>query len=246
MEQGALQQEYENLKKKAKWGCLIWVVILFIGPLLLIVGKFYYEMEIKERVLVVSQSPNHENPITIAEKGEPAWFGPSSIRIKFGWKHIDRMVSNDGKMLQDLNAVVRWENDYEAMITIYGEEQSPECIKFNAKDSKPFEVGEFEGVESEKDLGSFTFKTSESPNLINIIEFREVSKVNGASTVKIFYGERGSIVENFKEYFPTDMYTPENFNVNWKNDEQVIIEVIRQNEIEETYIEETIEIDLSK
>ena len=42
------------------------------------------------------------------------------------------------------------------------------------------------------------------------------------------------------------MYTPDNFNAYWKNDEKVTIDVIRENEKGETYIKDTIEIDLSK
>lgn len=42
------------------------------------------------------------------------------------------------------------------------------------------------------------------------------------------------------------MYTSENFNVDWRNDEQVKIDVVRENENGETYIADTIEIDLSK
>ncbi|NPC92515.1 hypothetical protein HOO54_09810 [Bacillus sp. WMMC1349] len=237
-------RDIEMTKKRTKWGCLIWAVILLFGPIIILVGVFSFEMFFKEKTLFISRSPNDTNAIEVVEKGQPAFFGPSSVRIKYGWKHIDRSVSNDGKILQDTNFAIHWNNDNEATITIYGEEQQPEVIKFNAKDSStPFE----ENVEIE--LGSFTFKTSESPNHINIIEFREVSKSKGTSqysTVQIFYGERGSILKRYKEYIPKDMYTPDNFVVYWKNNEQVKIEVIRENDRGETYIEDTIEIDLSQ
>lgn len=238
------EKNIERTKKRAKWGCLTWAVILLFGPIIIFIGVFSFEMFFKDKTIVISHSPSETNTIEIVEKGAPAFFGPSSIRIKYGWKHIDRSVGNDGKTLQESNVAVHWENDEEATITIYGEEQSPEVIKFNAKESPNFEVGE-----SEIELGSFTFKTSESPNLANIIEFREVSKSDGSikySTIQIFYGERGSVLEKYKEYIPSDIYTPDNFKVDWKNDEEVKIEVIRKNDRGESYIEDTIKIVLSE
>ena len=89
----------------------------------------------------------------------------------------------------------------------------------------------------------------ESPNLINIIELREVGKSKGTSqysTIQIFYGERGSILERYKEHIPSDIYASDNFMFYWKNDEQVKIEVVRENEDGKTYLEDVIEIDLSR
>jgi hypothetical protein len=243
------KKNIELIKKRVKWGCLTWAAILLLGPIFIFIGVFSYEMFFKEKTLVTSLSPNGTSTIKVVEKGQPAWFGPSSVRIKYGWKHIDRSVSNDGKILLESNIAIHWDVDTEATITIFGEEQQPEIIRFNAKDSTPFQVGESEQGGSEIELGSFTFKTRESPNLINIIEFREVSKSKGStqySTVKIFYGERGSILEKFKEYIPSDSYTPDNFMVYWKNDEQVKIDVITENDRGETYIEDTIDIDLTE
>jgi len=120
--------------------------------------------------------------------------------------------------------------------------KSNDSVVEDKSDSKTFE-------KVQKELGSFTFKTSESPNLINIIEFREITKSKGpepSSTVRIYYGKRGSILEKYKEFTPTQMYTPDNFNAYWKSDEKVTIDIIRENEKGETYIEDTIEIDLSK
>ncbi len=90
----------------------------------------------------------------------------------------------------------------------------------------------------------FTFQKSESPNLINIIELRETIKSKGpspSSTVRIYYGKRGSILEKYKEVTLKEMYTTDNFNINWRNDEQVQVEVL-----EENVVTATIVIDLSK
>jgi len=40
--------------------------------------------------------------------------------------------------------------------------------------------------------------------------------------------------------------TPDNFKIHWQNDEQVKIEVVRENDEGETYIEDVIDIDLSR
>ena len=249
-----LEQNIESTKKKAKWGCLA-TAVLILGPIILFVGWFSYGMYFKEITLVNSHSPNNINTIRVVQKGSAFFFGPSSVRIKYGWwKHLDKSIANDGKNLDSSNVSVSWKSDYEATITLYGEEQEAEVVEFkipnksndsvveDKSDSKTFE-------EVQKELGSFTFKTSESPNPINIIEFREITKSKGpepSSTVRIYYGKRGSILEKYKEFTPTQMYTPDNFNAYWKNDEKVTIDVIRENEKGETYIEDTIKIDLSK
>jgi len=134
--------DMERTKVWSKFGCLAWFIILILGPIIFFIGFVVYEMHFKETSLLVSHSPNGTNTIEVVEKGEPAFFGPSSVRIKSGWEHIERSVSNDGKKLQESNAAVRWENDHEATITIYGEEQSPEVIRFNAEESPPFVVEE--------------------------------------------------------------------------------------------------------
>jgi hypothetical protein len=128
-----IEQEIERTKKRAKWGCLIWAVILILGPIILIVGKFSYEMYFKESTLETSNSPSNINTIEVVQKGEAAWFGPSSVRIKYGWRHIDRSISNDGATLDSSNVSVRWKNNYEAIVTLYGEEQGPETVEIYFK-----------------------------------------------------------------------------------------------------------------
>lgn len=228
--------------------CLILLLIIVVLVLILIT-IFIYFINFKETEILSSQSPNGKNVIEIVEKGETAFFFPSTVRVKYKNKYIERMVSNDGKMLNDSNFTISWQNDTEATITLYGEEQKPDTINFNAEKSNPFELGEFVEEYKVKESnplvhdgqGSFTFKRSNSPGLINIIEFRETSAV-----VQIYYGKMGSVLGEYIEYIPSDMYTPENFNVEWKNDEQAKVDVMRENEIGEMYIEESIEIDMTK
>ncbi|MEC2074829.1 hypothetical protein [Metabacillus fastidiosus] len=125
-----LDEHIKRTKKQAKWGCLTWFVILIVAPIVLIVGMFSYEMYFKERQLVTSYSPSEIHMIEVVEKGEAAWFGPSSVRIKYGWwKHVDRSISNDGKTLDFSNVSVTWKNDNEAVVTLYGEEQEPENVE---------------------------------------------------------------------------------------------------------------------
>ncbi|HDR4317281.1 TPA: hypothetical protein QCP63_005819, partial [Bacillus anthracis] len=59
--------------------------------------------------------------------------------------------------------------------------------------------------------------------------------------VRIYYGERGSILKKYKEVTLKEMYTTENFKITWRNDEQVQVEVL-----EENVVTATIVIDLSK
>ncbi|WP_164669431.1 hypothetical protein [Virgibacillus doumboii] len=233
------EQEIKRTKKKAKWGCLISIAIL-VALISAPVLWFFYSMTIKETTLVVSDSPGYTNTITVVEKGESAYFGPSEIRIKYENEHIDRTINNDGATLRPKNASVTWESETRATITLYGNDQTSEVVKFNAKDEEPFKTGQY-------DLGSFTFKTSESPNLVNIIELREVVKSAGPgphATVKIYYGERGSVLKKFKEFDPKNTYTVDNFRINWKNDRQAVVEFVRENQNGEKTTVETIKIDI--
>ncbi|KON84982.1 hypothetical protein AF331_13355 [Rossellomorea marisflavi] len=123
------QEDIERSKTWAKWGCFLWAILLVLGPLLSIGGYLLYTTELKERPLFVSESPSRTNLIEVNEKGEPFFFGPSSIRIRFGHQHIDRTIYNDGKKLNGSNASVQWKDDYTAVVTLYGEEQEPETIE---------------------------------------------------------------------------------------------------------------------
>ena len=127
--------------KKKKWGCLIWAFILLLGP-----GIFLYEMEFKETLLATSDSPDGEHKIKVVERGSAAFFGPSEIRIRSGWRYTDRLISNDGGTLYPLNVSIEWDSNDIALITLLGDEQSPETIEYNAK-KKKFETIGKDGVQ---------------------------------------------------------------------------------------------------
>ena len=128
--------EIRRTKKKVKRVALTWLAILILVPILFIVYNavlFSYEMFLKESTLEISNSPNHVNTIEVVEKGEAFFFGPSSVRIKYGWKHTDSNIGNDGAILNSSNVSVAWEDDYNATVTLYGDEQEPETLKISFK-----------------------------------------------------------------------------------------------------------------
>ncbi|MFS1519542.1 hypothetical protein V1503_24245 [Bacillus sp. SCS-151] len=233
MLKGESTKKYLAIIKKI---LLFFSILIFAFPLFLIGIFYFYEKELDS-----STSPKNINKIKIVEKGMTVGFGSSTVRIKSGWSYIDRKIYNDGGTLTSANVSITWEDDYKATIKLFGDEQIPEIIKFNAESDNPFMEGQYE-------LGSFSFKVSESPNLINIIELREISKSKGPSPyaiLKIFYGKRGSPLHEYIEYTPTDNIFPDDFKIKWTNDEQVTIEIVKEDAMGEAYIEDTIELDLS-
>jgi preprotein translocase subunit SecF len=127
------EEDIKRTKKRALIGCLIWFLILMSIPAIF-VGKFVYEMSFKETNLVTSYSPQNINKIEIAQKGEAVFFGPSKVRIHYEIQHEDHSISNDGKTLDPSNVSVSWKNDYEATVTLYGEEQEPETVEIHLND----------------------------------------------------------------------------------------------------------------
>ncbi|MEK5215938.1 hypothetical protein [Psychrobacillus sp. FSL H8-0487] len=124
-----LEQNIESIKKKTKWGCLA-TAALILSPIILFVGWFSYGMYFEEVTLVESHSPNNINTIRVVQKGSAFSFGPSSVRIKYSWwKRLDKSINNDGKNLNSSNVSVSWKSDYEATITLYGEEQEPDVVE---------------------------------------------------------------------------------------------------------------------
>jgi len=235
-----LEQNSKSTKKKTTRGRPITALRILI-PIILVVGCFSYFLYLQDITLKKSHSPNNINTIKVVKKDSDSTHGPSPVRIKYGWsEHLDTSIENDGERLDPSNVSVDWKNDYEARITLRGKESVPEVVEFNISNKSNGSV--FKKVQ--KVVSSFTFQKSESPNLINIIEFRETIKSKGPSpnsTVRIYYGKRGSILEKYKEVTLKEMYTIENFNINWRNDEQVQVEVL-----EENVVTASILIDLSK
>lgn len=132
------EQENRLIKNDGTKGCLL-VILIIISIPVVVVGFFVYEMEFKETTLKVSHSPNGQDKIKVTEKGEPAFFGGSTVRIHyrdFGrYKHEDHTIANDGKALDDTNVSVDWETNTKATVTLKGEEQMPERIQISFKSS---------------------------------------------------------------------------------------------------------------
>ncbi|PGO25220.1 hypothetical protein CN984_19500 [Bacillus cereus] len=235
-----LEQNSKSTKKKTTRGRPITALRILI-PIILVVGCFSYFLYLQDITLKKSHSPNNINTIKVVKKDSDSTHGPSPVRIKYGWsEHLDTSIENDGERLDPSNISVDWKNDYEARITLRGKESVPEVVEFNISNKSNGPV--FKKVQ--KVVSSFTFQKSESSNLINIIELRETIKSKGpspSSTVRIYYGKRGSILEKYKEVTLKEMYTTDNFNINWRNDEQVQVEVI-----EENVVTTSIVIDVSK
>ncbi|WP_033542885.1 hypothetical protein [Planococcus sp. CAU13] len=107
---------------------------------------------------------------------------------------------------------------------------------------------------------SFSIKTSVSPNQKNIIEIQEMSKEDNVGlhasgrpmfhSLRIYYGEYGSLLEDFVVLEEIRMPSIDYFDVVWTDDENVTINVIPRddtvidNEVQ-TYEVETYEFDFA-
>lgn len=117
---------FEKLKKFMIQGALLFLAFIFISGL-----YTFYEITLKENTLEFSPSPSSIHNIEVVQKGEATLFGPSSVRIRGNGSHIDRTIANDGKTLNSSNVDIIWEDDYNAVVTLYGEEQVPETVSIN-------------------------------------------------------------------------------------------------------------------
>ena len=141
-----IESDIQKTKFLSGIGCLLWMLILtilIVTPIVYYAGKFIYNMEFKQTILAVSKSPDQLHIIEVVEVGEPAFFGPSKVKIKYENHYIDRSIGNDGATLHPSNVSVNWENDQEAIITLDGDEQDPEIVEFKQesdKNTNPFRV----------------------------------------------------------------------------------------------------------
>ncbi|AQQ53488.1 hypothetical protein [Planococcus lenghuensis] len=227
--------------QKIKWRLLFIICCLTVLPVFFVGGTFHYEMALKETLLVESASPNNINHIEVVQKGSSFFFGPSSVQIEYGWmKQVDNSISNDGKTLDASNASVSWKSDHEATIMLYGEEQAPEAvdIKFPGSEKDEVETSVSSGLYTDTGQapGSLLFKMNYSPKQVNTVEFREVA----GDGVRIYIGEKGTALTHYARYQLVGMYTPDNFQISWKDDRNATVEVVRTDDTGTTFIEETI------
>lgn len=214
--------------KRSGLGCLLWAVIVIVLSIALLVGKFYYDIEYKERTLLLSSSPDHANTIEIVEKGVPSFFGPSSIRIKSGDKQIDRRLKNDGARPDESNVDVKWNRDNTALITLSGREQRPETIEFNGGGDHPFTNVQLE-------LESETVATSISPDQTYMIEIRETIRSQGEKPqeyLTIYYGRYGSELKEFKKLDYLLRYSDQ--TIEWTSPTHATVNIVRNDKILET------------
>ncbi|PGZ94918.1 hypothetical protein COE51_21975 [Bacillus pseudomycoides] len=115
---------------------------------------------------------------------------------------------------------------------------------------------EWEGEVSESSLVSGnSFLTSPSPNQVHIIDLQEVStgvidekdkKISwGNTSFRIYYGDYGNKLENYKDFEGFDLMTVDNFEVKWQDDNVVLIDVYRKAEDGTRFKDETIRLDTS-
>lgn len=107
----------------------------------------------------------------------------------------------------------------------------------------------------ESELYSFSIKTSASPNQVNIIELKEMGRdfedikdnkmFQTYHSFRIYYGEYGSILKEYKEYVQFDLSTVDYFDTQWINDSLVTINVIRKKDDGSTFKAESIDLDIS-
>lgn len=238
-----VELDVARTKVRTMWGCLIGLVILILGPIVFFAVKFHYVTEIKESSLVVSNSPNNMNTVKIVQVGEPFFFGPSSIRLKYNDDYFDTQISNDGKTLDQSNVEINWKNDFEATITLNGEEQVPEVILMNVQNygATPFKVAYIE-------LGYIPTTPKLEPNGNHIVQIRRSTYSKGANQlynfdapVRVYYGQKDSELSQYKEWDIKDFSLGDHFELYWNTD-YVLIDVLEENANGTTYVKDSLKI----
>ncbi|MCM3671650.1 hypothetical protein M3181_22090 [Mesobacillus maritimus] len=131
-------------------------------------------------------------------------------------------------MLNDSNAFVEWKSDDSALITLLGEEQYPETIEFNKEKHNPFKSVQIE-------LESQTLTTSASPDQTKVIEIIETVMSQGEKPerfLRIYYGDNGNMLTEFKEHNQITFYT--DHSIEWVNNTEAFVMVVRNDKIIDT------------
>lgn len=114
----------------------------------------------------------------------------------------------------------------------------------------------YEFTEKPEITGSFSIRTSASPGQVNIIEIMEMyddggpgnplhqdSESQGFHSLRIYYGEYGSLLEKYKEITDIRMQKTDYFEVVWTGEQQVSINVMHRNETGKVFIFESYHFD---
>ncbi|MGE7768608.1 hypothetical protein [Peribacillus sp. NPDC096540] len=87
----------------------------------------------------------------------------------------------------------------------------------------------------------FSIQTSTSPNQVHIIELKEMSSVTedikdkSYHSFRIYYGEYGSLLERYKDFYSFDLTTVEHFEILWIDDNLVTVKVFRKKDDGSTF-----------
>lgn len=129
-EKGALKVERKKLKKGP---------LISFGALLVILSITFiwhiYPQYIEEKQVLTSKSSVGDSTIEIVQVGQPAFFGPASIKIYYQKKgnpryFVTTSIANDGRPAYHRNFIIYWEDNENVIVTINGDE-SAETIKIN-------------------------------------------------------------------------------------------------------------------
>lgn len=127
----------KNIIRKTLKGCLIAFLIFFVIALGL-VGYYVYAVFIKETPVLTDTSADHTAKIKIVQKGEPAFFGPTSIKVYYmkdnGYqKSQSGTLYNDGGPAIPSNFSIYWEDRNNVTISLINTEgASSKVIKFTS------------------------------------------------------------------------------------------------------------------
>ncbi|PLR77999.1 hypothetical protein CU633_07790 [Bacillus sp. V3-13] len=104
-------------------------------------------------------------------------------------------------------------------------------------------------------IGDFSISVSTSPNKVNIVEIKEMYKEftdakEGTTepafhSLRIYYGEYGSVLDKYKELEVNDVQAIDYFDFHWKDDEHVTVQVFSRNEQGKSYISQSVKYNLS-
>ena len=102
-------------------------------------------------------------------------------------------------------------------------------------------------------IGSFSIQTSASPNHMNIIEIQEMYKEDNVGlhatfepmfhSLRIYYGEYGSLLEDYVVVEGIRMGYIDYFEVVWTDDDHVTINVMPRNDVVENDVVQTYEVE---
>lgn len=218
----------ERTKFLSGVGCFIMGVILLVIASTLVVSlssKAFDKFKPKDRVLVVSKSPDHSHTIKVIVKDTFTFDDPIVVTSYENFK-IEREVDNDRKSLNPSDISISWKSNEEATILLFGEKQSPECIEFKVpnkeSESNPFQI-------VQRNLGFIPFQKSESPKYVNVVELRRNTYSKGMlseydkTPIEVYYGKVGGDLQKYGEFSGSDQYKMDFFQISWQNDQYVMI-----------------------